>query len=176
MRIIEQSKILVLALIAAGVTASILYYRKIKQIGGRVDRETQVDTETQVDAGRQVDAGKRVDASAENLYLEIADKLAGQTGIPAEQILSLLRQDAKDTECQNATPALHMECKFRKHSASIVEMEIVAVFFKDGKPMTSTLSRQLSWDDLPANVRSDFIHTSQKELHYSLGSSAQPQP
>lgn len=169
MRLIEQSGIILLAL-AAGVTGYIFYNRKTKQMGGRVDAENRVDAET------RVDTGVRVDASAEDLYLEIAGKLAEQMGIPAEQILSLLRQEGKVTESQNATPVLHMECTFRKLSASTVEIEIVAAFLKDGKPMASTLSRQLSWDDVPANVRSDFIHTSQKELHYSLGSNVKPQP
>ena len=145
MRLIGQNGILVLAL-AAGVTAYILYNRIAKH------------------------GSTRVDANTEDLYLEISGKLAEQMQAPQEQILSMLRQEAQDAARQDASSAMHLECTFRKLSAVTIEMEIVAAFLKEGKPMTSTLRRQLSWDDLPANVRSDFIHTSLRELHYSLGS------
>ena len=149
MRLIEHNGIWVLAL-AIGVTAYWAYQRRLRNSRGRVD------------------------ANAEQLYSEIARKLSEQMGAPPEQIMAVLRGEATSTAEGKTPPPLHMECTFRKLTASSVEIMIIAAYFKNGKPVTSSLRRELSWDNIPPDVRREFIHTGKIEMHYSLGINSEP--
>jgi|GEM_PF-3670417 len=149
MRLIEHNGIWVLAL-AVGVTAYWAYRRRLRHSRGRVD------------------------ANAEQLYSEIARKLSEQMDAPPEQILAVLRGEAASPAEGKTPPPLHMECTFRKLNASSVEIMIIAAYFKDGKPVTSSFRRELSWDDIPSDVRREFIHTGKIEMHYGLGMNTEP--
>ena len=108
-----------------------------------------------------------VDANAARLYQEIAEKLSEQLNVPPENILRTIHpppgQDAPPSEI-----AIQLECTFRKLSSTLLEIEVVAVYLKDGNPMTTSLVRKLAWDDLPADVRRDFIRSGKSEIHYKM--------
>ena len=142
-RLIEHNGIWVIAL-AVGVSAYFIYFRKSRN---EVKR----------------------DSNAEQIYSEIANKLSEQMKAPPEAVLAILRGGASPVPDQNLHFSIHLECTFRKLNASTAEIEIVAAYLKEGKPHTSTLRRELSWDEIPEDVRRDFIHTGKAELHYSMG-------
>jgi hypothetical protein len=111
---------------------------------------------------------KRKDSNAEALYEEIATKLSEQMNVPKEDVLKAIRPELKKSDAMPPI-SLRLECTFRKLNSSTLEIQVAAIYLRDGAPRTTTLTRILSWDEVPADVRREFIHTGKTELHYSMG-------
>jgi hypothetical protein len=118
--------------------------------------------------------GMRVeDERAEKLLSEIAHELAKALPATAEEIASALAV-LKPNQQSVATPSsLRVKCTFRKISPAMINFTVQADYAGDGKPTITTLAREISWDDVPRDVRREFIRTGEKELHYALGESVQ---
>jgi len=118
--------------------------------------------------------GKRVeDERAEKLRAEIAHELAAKLGATAEEIASALGALRPNHQSVATPSSLRVKCTFRKISPAMIDFTVHAHYAGDGKPTITSLSREISWDDVPRDVRREFIRTGERELHYALGESVQ---
>ena len=113
---------------------------------------------------------KHRDANEEDLYGEIAQRLSRELDIPESDLLAVLRREPDVNSEVPLKQNILLEASFRKVNATTVAIEITAAYRVDAEVRKSTLKRQLSWDEVPKSVRSDFIRSGERHLHYSLGS------
>ena len=116
----------------------------------------------------------RVDGNAEKLYKEISDKLSKVLEIPTEDILNILKSsESTDSEKVRKVP-LRLECRFTKLSPNNIKIHIDALYIKSNTPYSTSLTKEIAWDEVPQDVRSEFIHSGKVELIYVLGGAETP--
>jgi hypothetical protein len=113
------------------------------------------------------------DQQAERLRAEIARELAANLGVTTEEIAFSLDTLAADNQWAGSLSSLKIQCSFKKISPTLIHLVVNAYYAREGKPTMTTLERDISWDEVPRDVRHDFIRSGEKELHYALGKSMQ---
>jgi hypothetical protein len=102
---------------------------------------------------------------------------------PLAETLGVGRQEASMAlmQCRSGEPnelarksQLRVQCSFKKNSPSRVAVMMSILFLKDGQPIVSTVNLEASWDDLPSEVRSEFIRKNPTEVTYALAETRQP--
>jgi len=114
--------------------------------------------------------GEYSDLNSDTIYGDIAEALAKELGVSADEILVRLKQFRSTETTEPSNLSLNLKASFRKITASVVEISITAVYIdKNSECKKTALLKKLSWDELPKDVRKAFIHTGEPELHYQLG-------
>jgi hypothetical protein len=68
---------------------------------------------------------------------------------------------------------LRVECTLTKIAANRIGVCVQMLCQKNGRAVITSLKRECSWDELPREIRSEFIKTGLIELHYILCELAQ---
>jgi hypothetical protein len=63
---------------------------------------------------------------------------------------------------------LRVDCSLKRSSASAVAVTLSIFTLKEGKPVVTQISRDASWDELPQEVRAEFIRNNPPEMHYVI--------
>ena len=72
-----------------------------------------------------------------------------------------------------AARVLRVDCLLTKEGPNRITICLSVLHQTERKPERLSLTRTLSWDDLPREVRSGFIHTGKRELAFVLCESEQ---
>ncbi len=93
--------------------------------------------------------------------------------IPISETLGASREDVRKALVQSRagepnelaqTSHLRVECAFKKVSPSRLAVTVSIIFLKDDKPLVSTVRLEASWDELPSQIRSEFIRKNPPEV------------
>ena len=68
----------------------------------------------------------------------------------------------------SASGVVRVECGIAKEAANRISLCLRVLCQTETKPEMISLERVLSWDGLPQAIRSEFIRSGNKELHYVL--------
>ena len=115
------------------------------------------------------------DDNAEQLYRDISEKLSKVLEVAPEEILGVLKNSDSGKTGNNSKIPLRLECIFKKLSPINTVITINAVYIKSNTPFKTSLTRELSWDQIPSDVRREFIHSRKIELVYVLGDPEMPE-
>jgi hypothetical protein len=63
---------------------------------------------------------------------------------------------------------VRVECTLTKAAANRICVCVQMLCQQDKRAAITTLKRECSWDELPREIRCEFIKTGQSELHYVL--------
>ena len=108
---------------------------------------------------------------------QFVDWLLDTTATTIAKVLDKHRQDVEFAlrQCRAGQPnelaqttQLRVECSVIKLSASRVSVTVSVVVLKAGKPEVITIRTAASWDDLPKEIRSEFIRNNPPEVHYVI--------
>jgi hypothetical protein len=114
------------------------------------------------------------DGFARNLMEALAREAAKKLNLAETELSRAL------WNCRHGKPAgdvltapLRVECTLTKSAANRIDACVQMLCQQDGRPVITSLKRVFSWDELPREIRSEFIKTGQPELNYRLCELAQ---
>jgi hypothetical protein len=100
--------------------------------------------------------------------------------VAAQQIAKALALNNAEVEdallrCRTGDPndlarklSARIDCSLKKVSASELAVVLSVAYQKDGKLMVTRIDQEVSWDDLPGEIRSRFITENPEELCYVI--------
>jgi len=98
----------------------------------------------------------------------------------AQQIASAMAMDKQAVDgtlkkCRAGHPDelaqrlhLRVDCGLKKISATRVVVDLSIGLLKADKPVLIQIKHEASWDDLPREIRSEFIRNNPSEIHYVI--------
>jgi hypothetical protein len=98
----------------------------------------------------------------------------------AQQIASALAMDKQAVDetlmkCRAGQPDpsaqrlhLRVDCGLRKISAVRVAVDLSICLLKADKPVLIQIKHEASWDELPGEIRAEFIRNNPPEVHYVI--------
>jgi hypothetical protein len=103
------------------------------------------------------------------LLQEAARQISDDLGLDAAEVSDALKQ------CRAGLPnelagkiQSRVDCSFKKTSANRISVTLSISFLKDGKPWLTQVRQETSWDELPGEIRAEFIEKNPAELCYIL--------
>ncbi len=113
--------------------------------------------------------GSESDQFARNLMDDAARQLAPKLNVPESELGQAL------WNCREGKPPgetliapIRVECAITKIASNQICLCVQMLCQQDGRSVITTLKRECAWDNLPREIRSEFIRTGQMELHYIL--------
>jgi hypothetical protein len=109
------------------------------------------------------------DGFARSLINDVAREVARARNSSGEELAQAL------WNCRVGKPTgdvliapLRVECTLTKVAANRIGVCVQMLCQEDGRAAIISLKRDYSWDELPREIRSEFIKTGQPEQHYVL--------
>ena len=114
------------------------------------------------------------DRFARSLIDDIAREVAKKLNILESELSRALWncREGKPTGDVLTAP-LRVECTLTKVAANRIGVCVQMLCHQDERAVITSLKLEFSWDELPREIRSEFIRTGQPELHYVLCELAQ---
>jgi hypothetical protein len=112
---------------------------------------------------------KSDDRFVSGLLDQAARCLAEALSLDASEVrraLSLLRQQG--VESATTRDLLRVDCSLKKLSSTRMSVTLDVAFHKEGKLIITQIVQELPWDDLPSEIRSEFIRNNPEEIHYVI--------
>ena len=140
--------------------------------------ETDDVTEVSYDMTAFKEPRSSKDENAELLYNEISVRLAESFSVDKSDVLSVLMSD-NSIACSPNSQRIKIECTVTKISPAKIELDVDGCFIPSditGKSVKVALKLKRGWEDLPGDVRSEFIRRGEKQLRFEFGNSIDPNP
>ena len=109
------------------------------------------------------------DRFAHRMLKDVAKELAKKLNVSESDLYSALCacHQGKNSPI-TLSGSLRVECTLSKLSASQIKSCIQVLHQSAGKADLTTIKQRFAWDKLPRELRSEFIKSGQKEIHYVL--------
>jgi hypothetical protein len=108
------------------------------------------------------------DGFARNLMEEVARAAANKLNLETELSRALWNCRQGKSLGNVLTAPLRVECTLTKTAANRIGVCVQMLCQQDGRAVIISSKRECSWDELPREIRSEFIKTGQPELVYVL--------
>jgi hypothetical protein len=114
--------------------------------------------------------GRTNDGQFLSEILEAAAKELSEALAMNRQIVDVAIQDCRDGKPNEFARKIHLriDCAIKKISAARASVTISIALTKDGQPIPIRIQREVSWDELPHEIRSEFIRNNPAELCYVI--------
>ncbi len=112
-------------------------------------------------------------SESDNFARTLMDDIAGEVGKKlnlAEMELSRVLWNCREGKLVGDVliAPFRVECTLTKIAANRIGVCVQMLCQKDGRSVITSLKRECSWDELPREIRSEFIKAGLSELHYIL--------
>ena len=138
------------------------------------DRVTLTGTLTQID-WRNPHIALIVDAKMEGNQVQTWSIEGPPPGFFRARDINKADVEAALLQCRTGAPNelarklnARIDCSLKKLSASKLAVVLSVAYQKDGKLMVIRIDQEVSWDDLPGEIRSRFITENPAELCYVI--------
>jgi hypothetical protein len=102
------------------------------------------------------------------LLADVAQHLSGKMKISEPELREALLKMREGRGGGPASGVVRVECALAKETANRIKLCLRVLCQTETKPEMISFERVLSWDGLPREIRSEFIRSGNKELHYVL--------
>ncbi|MGD1086655.1 MAG: hypothetical protein ABSA47_18105 [Verrucomicrobiota bacterium] len=102
--------------------------------------------------------------------LEAAARQLSETLAADRQAVDMAIKDCREGRANEFARKLHLriDCTIKKLSAARAAVTISIALTKDSRPILARVHREVSWDELPREIRSEFIRNNPAELCYVI--------